>query len=225
MSFHYHGMTFHSRRRVCPRPQPRRNHYEYSSHDHRWRARRADTCARSPRSRYCSDSLRNGSLGGRASTGRHARYPRIQRAARTQGSGALDEFLGLIHAEAEAQRVGDKDGNVLLDEPDKGNGGRPKYTAETSRDSVRLTPCRHGPLGSQAHCGVFARRRATPADLRDGPTVPTDLLVGAEGAWSRVRTLLPRRGRRMPAHPSSRRTCSTARFVTRQARKRLAVAR
>ena len=36
-----------------------------------------------------SDGLRSGSLGERASAGRHARYPRKQRAARTQGSGTL----------------------------------------------------------------------------------------------------------------------------------------
>ena len=37
--------------------EPRRNHDEYSNHNHRWRARRADTCARPPRSRHCRDGL------------------------------------------------------------------------------------------------------------------------------------------------------------------------
>src|SRR6202046_731960 len=43
-----------------------------------------------------------------------------------KAAGLFEEFLGLIHAEAEAQRVVDKDGSVLLDQADKGNGGRPE---------------------------------------------------------------------------------------------------
>ena len=43
-----------------------------------------------------------------------------------KAAGLFEEFLGIILAGAEAQRVLDKDGNVLLDEPDKGNGGRPE---------------------------------------------------------------------------------------------------
>src|ERR1700679_2397071 len=43
-----------------------------------------------------------------------------------KAAGLFDKFLEIIHAGAEAQRVLDKDGNVLLDQPDKGNGGRPE---------------------------------------------------------------------------------------------------
>jgi hypothetical protein len=43
-----------------------------------------------------------------------------------KGAGLFEEFRGLIRAAAEAQTIVDKDGNVLLHQPDKGNGGRPE---------------------------------------------------------------------------------------------------
>ncbi len=41
-------------------------------------------------------------------------------------AGLFDEFRALIHAGGEASRILDKDGNVLLDVPDDGAGGRPE---------------------------------------------------------------------------------------------------
>ena len=109
-----------------------------------------------------------------------------------QGSGTLPEVpFEIILAGAEAQRVLDKDGNVLLDEPDKGNGGRPEVHRGDLRrillDSLPADTIRWGhklravsPLDGGRHLLTFA----------DGSTVTTDLLVGADGAWSRVRPLL-----------------------------------
>jgi 2-polyprenyl-6-methoxyphenol hydroxylase-like FAD-dependent oxidoreductase len=108
-----------------------------------------------------------------------------------KAAGLYDEFLKLIHAEAEAQRVVDKDGNVLMDEPDKGNGGRPEVHRGDLRrillDSLPVGMVRWGhrltavsSLGGGRHLLTFA----------DGSTVTTGLLVGADGAWSRVRPLL-----------------------------------
>jgi 2-polyprenyl-6-methoxyphenol hydroxylase-like FAD-dependent oxidoreductase len=103
----------------------------------------------------------------------------------------FEKFLEIIQPGAEAQRVLDKDGNVLLDEPDKGNGGRPEVHRGDLRrillDSLPADTIRWGhklravsPLGGGRHVLTFA----------DGSTVTTDLLVGADGAWSRVRPLL-----------------------------------
>ena len=108
-------------------------------------------------------------------------------------AGLLDEFRGIILAGAEAQLVLDKDGNVLLDQPDKGNGGRPEVRRGDLRrillDALPTDAIRWGrkitaasPLGGGRHVLTFA----------DGATVTTDLLVGADGAWSRVRLLLSR---------------------------------
>jgi 2-polyprenyl-6-methoxyphenol hydroxylase-like FAD-dependent oxidoreductase len=108
-----------------------------------------------------------------------------------KAAGLFEKFLEIILAGAEAQRVLDKDGNVLLDEPDKGNGGRPEVHRGDLRrillDSLPADTIRWGhklravsPLGGGRHVLTFA----------DGSTVTTDLLVGADGAWSRVRPLL-----------------------------------
>ena len=107
----------------------------------------------------------------------------------------FEKFLGLIQAEAEAQRVVDKNGNVLLDEPDKGNGGRPEaHRGELRRILLESLPAgtvRWGhkltaisPAASQPGGG---RHMLTFAD---GSTVTTGLIVGADGAWSKVRPLL-----------------------------------
>jgi 2-polyprenyl-6-methoxyphenol hydroxylase-like FAD-dependent oxidoreductase len=108
-----------------------------------------------------------------------------------KAAGLFEEFLGLIQAEAEAQCVLDKDANVLLYQPDKGNGGRPEVPRGDLRrillDSLPAGTVRWGqkttavsPLGDGRHVVTFA----------NGSTVTTDLLVGADGAWSRVRPVL-----------------------------------
>jgi 2-polyprenyl-6-methoxyphenol hydroxylase-like FAD-dependent oxidoreductase len=108
-----------------------------------------------------------------------------------KAAGLFDEFVKIILPGAEAQRVLDKNGNVLLDEPDKGNGGRPEVHRGDLRrillDSLPADTIRWGhkvtvvsPLGGGRHVLTFA----------DGSILTTDLLVGADGAWSRVRPLL-----------------------------------
>jgi 2-polyprenyl-6-methoxyphenol hydroxylase-like FAD-dependent oxidoreductase len=108
-----------------------------------------------------------------------------------KAAGLFEEFLGLIQAEAEAQCVLDKDANVLLYQPDKGNGGRPEVPRGDLRrillDSLPAGTVRWAhkttavsALGDGRHVVTFA----------NGSTVTTDLLVGADGAWSKVRPLL-----------------------------------
>jgi len=103
----------------------------------------------------------------------------------------FEEFLELIQAEAEAQCVLDKNGNVLLYQPDKGNGGRP----EVPRGDLRRILLDSLPAGT-VRWGHKTTAVSSPGDGRhvvtfaNGSTVTTDLLVGADGAWSKVRPLL-----------------------------------
>jgi 2-polyprenyl-6-methoxyphenol hydroxylase-like FAD-dependent oxidoreductase len=103
----------------------------------------------------------------------------------------IGEFRRIIHEGGQATRMLDQHGTVLLDKPDDGTGGRPEVLrgdlrrilleslpAETVRWGERLTGV--APLGDGRHELTFA----------DGPTVATSLLVGADGAWSKVRPLL-----------------------------------
>jgi 2-polyprenyl-6-methoxyphenol hydroxylase-like FAD-dependent oxidoreductase len=108
-----------------------------------------------------------------------------------KAAGLFDQFLEIIHAGGQATRVLDKDGNVLFEQPDNGTGGRPEVPRGELRrillDSLPADTVRWGhkvtavsALGGGRHVLTFA----------DGATVSTDLLVGADGAWSRVRPLL-----------------------------------
>jgi len=102
-----------------------------------------------------------------------------------------EEFLPLIHPGGQASRVLDKDGKVLLDQPDDGTGGRPEVRRGELRqlllESLPADTVRWGhkivgvtPLGDGRHALNFAH----------GETVTTDLLIGADGAWSKIRPLL-----------------------------------
>jgi len=111
-------------------------------------------------------------------------------------AGLFEEFLGLVLEGGEASRVLDKNGTVLLDEPDDGTGSRPEVHRGALRrlllDSLPADTVRWGhkatavrPLG-----GGGGRHEVTFTDGATVDTVETGLLVGADGAWSRVRPLL-----------------------------------
>ena len=108
-----------------------------------------------------------------------------------KAAGLFENFREIIHAGGQATRVLDKEGNVLFEQPDDGSGGGPEVRRGALRrillDSLPADAVRWGhklgavsPLGGGRHLLTFA----------DGSTVTTDLLVGADGAWSRVRPLL-----------------------------------
>ncbi|MFF1873659.1 FAD-dependent oxidoreductase [Kitasatospora herbaricolor] len=106
-------------------------------------------------------------------------------------AGLTDEFRAIIHEGADAARVLDRHGALLLDIPSEGTAVRPEVLRGDLRrillDSLPEGTVRWGskvtgvrPLGDGRHELTFT----------DGPTVTSDILVGADGAWSRVRPLL-----------------------------------
>ncbi|WP_223778718.1 NAD(P)/FAD-dependent oxidoreductase [Streptomyces sp. 135] len=108
-----------------------------------------------------------------------------------RAAGLFEEFLGIVHQGAEASRVLDKKGKVLLEERDDGTGGRPEVPRGALRqillDSLPAGTVRWGHKVAAARTLGDGRHEVTFAD---GTTVTTGLLVGADGAWSRVRPLL-----------------------------------
>lgn len=108
-----------------------------------------------------------------------------------KAAGLHDAFRALIHAGGEASRVLDRHGTVLLDEGDDGTGGRP----EVPRGELRRLLLDALPAGTVR----WGHKLASVATLdggrhmlgfANGATVTSELLVGADGAWSRVRPLL-----------------------------------
>jgi 2-polyprenyl-6-methoxyphenol hydroxylase-like FAD-dependent oxidoreductase len=108
-------------------------------------------------------------------------------------AGLIDEFRAIIHEGAQASRVLDRHGRVLLEEPDTGTGGRPEVLRGGLRriliDSLAPNTIRWGKKLSSVAALGDGRHGLTFAD---GPTVTGSLLVGADGAWSKVRPLLSR---------------------------------
>jgi 2-polyprenyl-6-methoxyphenol hydroxylase-like FAD-dependent oxidoreductase len=108
-----------------------------------------------------------------------------------EAAGLIDAFRAIIHEGGEASRVLDQHGAVLLDQPDDGAGGRPEVLRGDLRrillDSLPAGTIQWGKkltgaaaLGEGRHALAFA----------DGSAVRAELLVGADGAWSKVRPLL-----------------------------------
>jgi 2-polyprenyl-6-methoxyphenol hydroxylase-like FAD-dependent oxidoreductase len=108
-----------------------------------------------------------------------------------KAAGLFEEFTALIHEGGEASRVLDKHGALLLDQPDDGTRGRP----EVPRGALRRILLESLPEGTvqwgRKLTGVAALGEGRHAlTFTDGETVTTELLVGADGAWSKVRPLL-----------------------------------
>ncbi|MEU7590109.1 NAD(P)/FAD-dependent oxidoreductase [Micromonospora sp. NPDC049230] len=106
-------------------------------------------------------------------------------------AGLTQEYRAIIHAGGGAQRVLDQQGTVLAEVPDDGSMTRPEALRGDIRriliESLPAGTVQWGkklvvatPLGGGRHELTFA----------DGSTVTTEMLVGAEGTWSRVRALL-----------------------------------
>ncbi|MEV5595495.1 NAD(P)/FAD-dependent oxidoreductase [Streptomyces sp. NPDC052496] len=108
-----------------------------------------------------------------------------------EAAGLADAFRALVLEGRQAIRILDRNGTVLFDQADDGTGGRPEVMrGELRRILLEALPAGTVRWGHKA-TGVRAlgagRHEVT---FTDGSTVGTGLLVGADGAWSRVRPLL-----------------------------------
>jgi 2-polyprenyl-6-methoxyphenol hydroxylase-like FAD-dependent oxidoreductase len=104
-----------------------------------------------------------------------------------------EQFTALIHRGGQSMRILDHLGNVLRDEADAGDLNRPEVDRGQLRDML-IDSLPEGTI----HWGrrVTAVRPAAgrpgrhEVEFADGETMTTDLVIGADGAWSRVRPLV-----------------------------------
>ncbi|MFF4414374.1 FAD-dependent oxidoreductase [Streptosporangium sp. NPDC001559] len=106
-------------------------------------------------------------------------------------AGLHDDFLKIIHEGGQGMRLLGPDGTVHVAEEDDGTGGRPEVDRGDLRDLL---------LDSLPDDTIHWGRKATGARalgggchevaFADGSTITTDLLIGADGAWSRIRPLV-----------------------------------
>lgn len=106
-------------------------------------------------------------------------------------AGVFEKFLEIILPGADAQRIIDMKGNILYEDQVKGNGNRPEvHRGDLRRILLEALPensihwghkiMQATSLGEGKHQVVFS----------NGSSIKTDLLIGADGAWSKVRTLI-----------------------------------
>ncbi|MCS0603404.1 FAD-dependent monooxygenase [Streptomyces sp. LP11] len=108
-----------------------------------------------------------------------------------EAAGLLEEFRSIVLAGRQAMRILDRSASVVFEKGDDGTGGRPEAQRGELRqmllDSLPAGTVRWGHKVHEVRSLGGGRHEVTFAD---GATVVTDLLVGADGAWSRVRPLL-----------------------------------
>ncbi|HEX2910956.1 MAG TPA: NAD(P)/FAD-dependent oxidoreductase [Chloroflexia bacterium] len=113
-----------------------------------------------------------------------------QRALRE--AGLYEDFRQLMRPDSEATLIVDKTGRVLFQEVEElGKQNRPEIDRAALRNLLiaSIDPARivWGRKVSGAVIGENGRPRLL---FEDGSSITTDLLVGADGAWSRIRPLM-----------------------------------
>lgn len=106
-------------------------------------------------------------------------------------AGLTEAFRAIIHEGGEATRVLDRHGAVVVEQPDDGTGGRPEVLrGDLRRILLESLPPDTVRWGKKLDRVVALGRGRHQLTFADGSTVTSEILVGADGAWSKTRPLL-----------------------------------
>jgi 2-polyprenyl-6-methoxyphenol hydroxylase-like FAD-dependent oxidoreductase len=106
-------------------------------------------------------------------------------------AGLLEQFRAHTHPQGENVRVMDKTGTVFIDRGPDGEGLRPEIDRSVLRDLLLASlPAGIVAWGHRLTAVERADNGTLALAFADGSVASAELLVGADGAWSRVRPLL-----------------------------------
>jgi 2-polyprenyl-6-methoxyphenol hydroxylase-like FAD-dependent oxidoreductase len=105
--------------------------------------------------------------------------------------GLYEKFLEIIIAGADAHRITDKNGKILHEDLDRGHGSRPEVHRGELREllinSLPKNSINWGHKLSEVKSLGNGKHELT---FTNGKIVESDLLIGADGAWSKVRNIV-----------------------------------